>query len=579
MKRLITIICLILQLNTAATASDVFRMKASAGTSLETVNIEKQFEKNESFSPFFSKAAITGLSITGSFEKTSDEYLVRVLLKDVKGREYLVMESYEEICDKSSQVFTDYCEETIILEGIVPDSIKVFVRDATVKIESISCQYTPQDNILRGAAFNAAKKESRKRQVEEAVRRINEHNISHNKLWRAGVTDLSLKDYDIRKKLTGFAENMSSGGYEYYEYGIFEIGKPSGHRSSSSNTDFTDFDWMDNHGNWIPHFSTQNGPTCMGYAAVACLEAMYNIYYMDQDTMDLSEKDLICQCGDPSPEIVGFKPVDIVNCLLGLGINKESDHPYSMPCPDEPLATDRIKFTSYETFSKSEDILKQVLREKGPFISGWSTGNWEDNINVNPGGHAILMIGYGTIHYGMTLREIYNGSGSGHGTDIIITDPNDDRIGRLFWKCRDSHSLSPRYYLINNSSYMATPVMGIGPKYMIYDSSTHTYTEKEVAILNNTDYYWSNIYNKIRVKNGATFEIKNDVQMSEDSKIIVENGGHLIINGKILDNADIQMLSGSQIDIINGGVIRMRANKAFDAPLGATVNVNNGRIE
>lgn len=26
-------------------------------------------------------------------------------------------------------------------------------------------------------------------------------------------------------------------------------------------------------------------------------------------------------------------------------------------------------------------------------------------------------------------------------------------------------------------------------------------------------------------------------------------------------------------------VIRMRANKAFDAPLGATVNVNNGRIE
>lgn len=126
---------------------------------------------------------------------------------------------------------------------------------------------------------------------------------------------------------------------------------------------------------------------------------------------------------------------------------------------------------------------------------------------------------------------------------------------------------------------MATPVMGIGPKYMIYDSSTHTYTEKEVAILNNTDYYWSNIYNKIRVKNGATFEIKNDVQMSEDSKIIVENGGHLIINGKILDNADIQMLSGSQIDIINGGVIRMRANKAFDAPLGATVNINNGSIE
>lgn len=457
MKRLITIICLILQLNTAATASDVFRMKASAGTSLETVNIEKQFEKNESFSPFFSKAAITGLSITGSFEKTSDEYLVRVLLKDVKGKEYLVMESYEEICDKSSQVFTDYCEETIILEGIVPDSIKVFVRDATVRIESISCQYTSHDNMLKGTAFNAAKKESRKRQVEEVARKINEYNATHGKIWIAGVTDIALADYKSRQAMIGCPDGCPSGGFEYYVDGFFEIGKarPETRKTvqqrSSSNI-VSEFDWRNRHGkDWTTPVKYQGGSRCcVAFAGVSCLEALVNLYFnqiVDTPFNDLSEWELACKGNsDGNPYEHGVSPIRALDSLITSGIGGENSNPFDLHVLPLEVPSFLARISSYTEIPPIEDDIKVAIITKGPLGSGVIyNGTLNYNNDLFEDGHAMSLIGYGVVHEGdyigvNSIGNQYVGAGN-------------TNIGKTYWLFKNSTGSNYPYVKIVFTDY------------------------------------------------------------------------------------------------------------------------------
>lgn len=491
MKRLITIICLILQLNTAATASDVFRMKASAGTSLETVNIEKQFEKNESFSPFFSKAAITGLSITGSFEKTSDEYLVRVLLKDVKGKEYLVMESYEEICDKSSKAFTDYCEETIMLEGIVPDSIKVFVRDATVKIESISCQYTSHDNMLRGNAFKAAKAELKKKQVEEVTRKINEYNATHGKIWIAGVTDIALADYTSRQAMIGCPDNCPSGGFEYYVDGFFEIGKQSPNASSktvqrTASNIVSAFDWRNRHGrDWTTPVKNQGGSRCcVAFAGVSCLEALVNLYYNQILDMDLSEWELACHGGvgiGNSPYDAGVSPNTAISYLVNTGIGKECYNqfpdslnvPYSLNNPDTLVSMNGGTLLSNLS---DENNIKASLIMKGPLGSGClytAINDNEYNNVMNNQGHAMAIIAYDYIRG--NENDIYSQNFS-HINNLT------NYIGRTYWVFKNSYYTHQYPKIIfNDYSLMAGPFIFETPIRIKDKYGNNIFTESDVV--------------------------------------------------------------------------------------------------
>ena len=45
----------------------------------------------------------------------------------------------------------------------------------------------------------------------------------HDKLWRAGVIQLSLANYEDKKRILSFDDKCCTGGVEYYAEGIFEI--------------------------------------------------------------------------------------------------------------------------------------------------------------------------------------------------------------------------------------------------------------------------------------------------------------------------------------------------------------------
>ena len=584
MKRFIVMICSVLLLNTAATASDVFRMKASAGTSLETVNIEKQFEKNESFSPFFSKAAITGLSITGSFEKTSDEYLVRVLLKDVKGKEYLVMESYEEICDKSSQVFTDYCEETIMLEGIVPDSIKVFVRDATVRIESISFQYTSHDNMLKGTAFNAAKKESRKGQVEEIVRRINEYNATHGKIWIAGVTDIALADYKSRQAMIGCPDGCPSGGFEYYIDGFFEIGKQNPNASSktvqrTASNIVSAFDWRNRHGrDWTTPVKNQGGSLCcVAFAGVSCLEALVNLYYNQILDMDLSEWELACHGGvgiGNSPYDAGVSPNTAISYLVNTGIGKECYNqfpdslnvPYSLNNPDTLVSMNGGTLLSNLS---DENNIKASLIMKGPLGSGClytAINDNEYNNVMNNQGHAMAIIAYDYIRG--NENDIYSQNFS-HINNLT------NYIGRTYWVFKNSYYTHQYPKIIfNDYSLMAGPFIFETPIRIKDKYGNNIFTESDVVCEDRDGdgyYFWG-----IGQKPSDAPSWIPDEPDCDDSDYGTGPTGNVIGQG-----IDLGSLKTSTVTINGAEIYNTRRYLYHDIviPGGSTLTIQNARVD
>ena len=64
--------------------------------------------------------------------------------------------------------------------------------------------------------------------------------------------------------------------------------------------------------------------------------------------------------------------------------------------------------------------------------------------------------------------------------------------------------------------------------------------------------------------------------MMGNSRVIVESGGKLIIDGGTLSNVDLLLRTGASLQIINGGIIETR--NGFEAPVGTLVNIEHGKI-
>ena len=52
----------------------------------------------------------------------------------------------------------------------------------------------------------------------------------------------------------------------------------------------------------------------------------------------------------------------------------------------------------------------------------------------------------------------------------------------------------------------------------------------------------------------------------------------LIVDGGILNNADLILDSGCSVIVRNGGVVNMASGKTFEAPAGAIINIESGEI-
>lgn len=399
------------------------------------------------------RSPIDGLAVTGHITKFSNDYVVRIILIDKQGHEYLIMESYDAVNEQKEFYFDCYCEETALLEDVSPDSIKVSVRNAMVTINAI--HYTYDSDITKDTdALKKSYNDIKREQLAIKVNQINNYNYSHNKLWRAGITLLSQKKYEDRKRILGFTDECSTDGIEFYIEGIVELGNEdcSSYFSIPRNTNFVDeFDWRMRHGkNWItPNKHQGDSGYCHFFTCIACTEALTNLYYNKLLNLDLSEQELACCSGINKPyKGVPYsitylkKPLDY---LVANGVCDEVAYPFeddslaicqsSEITPNEVVRVGGYKYID----NTNEDSLKKALIEHGPLVSG--VHYWGNNPNgtIWRKNHAMLIVGYGQLHVGDTIYHWADSNGLIN--EEYVVKPGDPRVGRTYWIYKNSYGL------------------------------------------------------------------------------------------------------------------------------------------
>lgn len=460
----------------AQSKASCFKMQ-SAGSE-KVVSVEKTFRdsKDDNVLRLFDAVdEAYGLSVTMDVTRLTENYLVRLLLEDAEGRKHLVAESYKEIspAEKSFQL-TGYCEETALLDGVKPIAMHVIADNAEVVLHIISMDTEDRGNQVKGSEeFQKKITTLHEQQIREKVNQINAYNEANNKLWRAGVTKLSLKKYEDKMRVLGFNDDDNIGGFEFYVGGIFEISgtgiinKQSNNRDVSSFIDH--FDWRNRHGiNWMTPVKDQGrSGYCAAFTAVSCVEALFNLYYNQKIDLDLSEQEAACCNGTLKP-YSGMTYTAPLNYFKNYGVCDETAYPFiddslQQNCRSgEITPSEVVRISNYSYKSKTNvDSIKSAIMHCGPLVSGF---------NVKPSGysndmghHAMALIGFGTIHVGDTIHEmIHFGSDNHIGWGILpvaIIPEGDPRIGMTYWIYKNSYDNGDP----NNTPYY----------YMLYDDLAH----------------------------------------------------------------------------------------------------------
>lgn len=575
---------------------------------------------------------IGGFSISGTLVKRSPEYSVAVILKDTEGKEHLVMEAYEELNSDSIQSFTNFCEETAIINDIVPDSLIIYLHDATLTISS--CQSSTTDKRLRSSAVNL-----RNEQLNSKIDKINAYNKANGRLWKAGETEISKLDYAQRKRLLGFPDDVSTGGLEYYVGGIFEFGHTREKASTKSYSPYADhFDWRNRHGkNWMTPVRDQGWTHfCTSFATAGCVETMANLYFnrIIVDSLSVQE---IASCSSLSPHSwnQGLSYEDALRYVKNHGVYDDISYPFEGAhnnvaiCKSDVITPkELIRINDYHSVPGEENKIKNKLICMGPLLSGYRPTETT---------HAVVLVGYGTLHFGDSVyakKEQPNG----HLQPIGVVHDS-TLIGKTYWIFKNSYGIENDqngylYILFNNNENLPmsdltyaieTPIYsinysdddiliedadgdgyynwGIGPKPSTCPSWINNCpdgddSDSEIAAM---DSYGNMIpfekHGSIDIWPGGTYS--GDETMSSDliithwaeanvtgslcmlgrtTGIYMNYGGSMNIDGGVLANADLHMSSSASLNISNGGKIYMRKGIDFEVPLGCTLEITEGEI-
>ncbi|MFH0863877.1 MAG: C1 family peptidase [Candidatus Gottesmanbacteria bacterium] len=388
---------------------------------------------------------INSLVIDANVNLNNDISFIRAVLVDNNKKEYLVYETYANLAEENSFSIKDSCQETCILDGVIPDYLRIEGNDASLNISKTAY---PSDT--EKPSIRTPSQEKEKLKIEQLNRNLKRK----NKKWTAGETSISKLSYADKKKLFRTIDGQpvtslpNLQGFEYYKSGIFEIkdieqSSVKGISTSASSLP-SSWDWRNVHGeNWLTSTKDQGSAgTCFAFAAVGALETAINLYYNQHINPDLSEQMYIDCINDISPMGMSMtlypQCTDTNMCYPGFtqcvfaahGLADETCDPYnardiSTPhCNNSYICSDwqnRVwkpgDFHDYkfnedygtpscpkQTMGTTEDDLKRLLIQKGPLDSG-----------INTWGHAMVLIGYGGLSDWATLN--YCGYDSLCGTD------------------------------------------------------------------------------------------------------------------------------------------------------------------
>lgn len=622
MKRILFALLLLPQLAYSQYRADCFRLDLSDNAS--HIRIGNTFDRDTTLS-ISERRTISGLSISGTavLNNDNDSY-IRVTLVDNYNYEFLVYEIYPTLSDDLTTKFSNIALETILLDDITPQCLKISMLNASLELDTIS--------FLNASANNRQNSNNpvaiQKAQTQYIVDKLNTNLKRRNMTWRAGITAMSNWTYSEKKNLYGGTVPVFYG-LEYYVDGIFVIPGDflnSLPRSVSSDPYVSEWDWRNRHGkNWMTNVKKQGDScgSCWAHAAVGMVEAYINLYYNRILNYDLSEQEIIsctgtgCSYGYVSSALYYIKNSGVVNetCFGYSGTFENC----SLKCPNPD---EHVYIQNYQNFlaNDGEELIKQQLF-KNPLTAILS--RWR---------HSMIIAGYKKIEEG---DLIFLGNEPYKDSVIINSQYHQNLIGKTAWLFKDSHGIScgnnGYYYVVvdvgrmrdiytatgkitcldyNDSHIVCTDAdgdgyyfWGVGPKPANCPSGVHDTPDgddsnsqlgpmnqfgyltdlsnlsSQTVISGNTTYSATMpMSNNTVVIADATLTITGTVTIANGVKLTVHYNGKLIIDGGTLQNADLLLNSGCQVILKNGGKIIMRSGKNFDAPLGAIVNIEYGEI-
>lgn len=578
---------------------------------------------------------IYSLSINATIHQPQEASFSRVVLEDKDGHDYLVAESNWFRFDTTKVYLDHYCEETALLNGITPFCLKCYVTgDATITLTDINT--SNQADTRNTDIFTEMTYHIKKDQVMDIVDRINSYNIKHGRLWRAAVTESSLLPYNEKKdKDEDDGCNSYWNNIQYYAGGFFEIGTPRAYADTTVSPYVPYFDWRHRHGkNWLtPPKRQRDSAYCTAFAAVGMLESNLLLHYKynenDASAINLSEQyvasyvPISFKYGINTERPISFLKTD--GTIDDASMPFVNDPNYTPPII-RPDGVEHVYLNDYDMinlFATPLDTIKKYLIHRGPGVGGYRM----DGL----GGHAMTLAGYGTVVPDSSY-VYFQGKDPNVYLDTLFHE-GDSIIGHTYWIYKNSRGPSKWYngyiyiiYYNDDPSYMNSYVFfpkgkprsnvsrpalcedldgdgyfnwgidSISPGIAVWAQSDGDDSDSTIGHMNEFGYCehlpadhptYEYIYNDstltssesrtsyLGVLNGATVTLYAQQNFANGTKLLLDNGATLVIDGISINGSFIQPYSGSKIILMNGAKIL----KPFTVPLGVELVIIRGSIE
>jgi len=367
----------------------------------QEIEIDLTFTHDTIIYPFGSIDTISELNMSGDLILNQDTSLVRVILEDTSGIQYMVLEAYPLICSDTSFSFNHHCDETCFLDLVNPYSIIIQIIDASLDLSSLYYSSDVKENCIE------ERYKAKRAKDEEKIELMNQIIPAYGMNWVAEDNGMVEKYYEQKRHI--FGNGYSLLGFEYYKNGVFEFIGHSEYPKVDPDL-VRQFDWRDRHGandpsspywdgdslgtGWLTSVKDQgNYNTCWAFSAVGQLEAIANLYANDTLDFDQSEREVVfCVEGDCD----GGNPVYAINYFSNQGVIPETCFPYELidcandECPQKCAPPNiNLKIDDYDTVDESNyDSVRLALINYGPLSIGYTIEKLRSD------GHSVVLCGY-----------------------------------------------------------------------------------------------------------------------------------------------------------------------------------------